>query len=209
MSYLLKSGALLAALLLAAVVAIPAHAQNEANMVMSREVTGDYEANGLLSISVTLTADPGTELLALGLRETLPNGWTYQEVTSTTTPPQVTPDQGAAGEIEFAWFTTPDLPYTMTYTARVGDDVFDTVNITGQAEYRLSGEAQLSNVEQTTVEAAPVDPMDMCGCSPAHQRNGAMGDLAVVIGAGLLLGTMAFARSRRESIQLVRTQDRR
>ena len=76
MSTLFKSGALLAALVLVAGIAGPAMAQNDANMVMSRTVTGDYDANSLLSVSVTLTADGGTELLALGLRETLPDGWT-------------------------------------------------------------------------------------------------------------------------------------
>ncbi|MBI1317465.1 MAG: hypothetical protein GC168_00765 [Candidatus Hydrogenedens sp.] len=185
-----------------------AYAQaNSANVVLSRTVSGNFEPNAILQLTVNLTKNPGTAILALAVRETLPAGWVFKSVDSATNgqTPSIAPSADDGGVLEFAWINTPTFPFSMTYSVQASNTADAAVNITGQAEYRTTGAAEFSAVTTTTIEPSK---SGFCGCAPTGNAGSMKGDLAVVAGVALLLlgGT---ALRRRRAAEAVRTDDRR
>ena len=54
------------------------------------------------------------DITALGIQETLPDGWTYSGVSGNGAPP-VFPNSGATGTLNFAYFAVPPFPVVFSY----------------------------------------------------------------------------------------------
>src|SRR5690606_39011435 len=88
---------------------------------------------------------------AVGLEETLPEGWTFVALVSGVEP-VAAPFPGEGGLLEFAWFPLPPFPLSFTYRARTALEGPGTVAVTGEALILTGGdEVRSPNVSTTMV----------------------------------------------------------
>ncbi|MBI1317466.1 MAG: hypothetical protein GC168_00770 [Candidatus Hydrogenedens sp.] len=159
---MIRMGRAFTALIAALLIAPAAWSQvNSANMVLTRSVEGFYDAGATLHITIVATKDT-TQLLAFALRETLPEGVEFKEVESATfgQTPSIRPAPGDGGELQFAWINVPAFPFTMTYSVEVTGEVQESVDLTGQIEYRTTGGREFSEVTTTTLDGPPPVPLN-------------------------------------------------
>ena len=138
-------------------------AGGETTMTVTREVAELDEAGwfvpGTTELTFTLTFTLGGDMgnvTALAWEDELPTGWTYKASSLVATPaPFIVPADGASGTLEFAWLTIPTFPFTMTYVINVPPDPILPATVSGQAEFRLLGPAQFSNIVENTFRLEP------------------------------------------------------
>ncbi|NLF59009.1 MAG: hypothetical protein GX580_15370, partial [Candidatus Hydrogenedens sp.] len=93
---------------------------NPLGLWMERGHSGTYRAGAYFAVAVTIDAAQEGQLNAMGLRETIPEGWELEGVSGVQgDAPDIYPPQGATGLLEFAWIMPPSLPYAFVYTLRV------------------------------------------------------------------------------------------
>ncbi len=80
--------------------------------------SGAYVPGGVLEVTVRLELQTDGTPTALGLEETIPNGWTYQGLVGDPAL-IVKPATGSGGLLEFAWFPLPSFPVVLTYRVAV------------------------------------------------------------------------------------------
>jgi len=111
---------------------------NPADVSLERSHSSAYTAGSEFTVTIGIDADDGAPITALGLAESIPEGWTYVSSASRGGGvPDVTPEVGSSGLIEFAWITIPEFPYTFTYTLAVPQEATGAAAITGYVAYRL------------------------------------------------------------------------
>ncbi len=144
---------LLRILVLVAILAAPAGAQVEAegenvnpiNLMMSRQHPGDYVAGTQIEVVLSISASAEGVVTAMGLRETVPPGWVFEGMRGITgQPPAVSPEPGATGDLEFAWITPPQFPYSIAYILTIPPGEAGMRTFIGQLEYRLTGGKQVA-----------------------------------------------------------------
>ena len=123
----------------------------DANFSLSRTVLGDYTPGGTVDIQVTLNYTGGNTVYALGLREFLPVGWTFNSYVSGTQPGVQDLDE-ATGVLEFAYFNIPTFPATFTYRVDVPGNATGVLPISGCGELRfISDTAYGTPLEEDTI----------------------------------------------------------
>ena len=110
-----------------------------------------------VTVTITSTCD---EVYAIGLRENLPDGWTFESIlgTSPDVPTWNTEVPAVGGIVEFAWFPVPDFPFPIefTYLVSIPEGVSDSRQITGDALYRvLDGPQEISASVSTALFSQP------------------------------------------------------
>ena len=90
------------------------------------------------SINISYTC----ELDALGIQETIPDGWTFVSV-ECDDPPDVVPSVGATGTLEFAWINIPASPIDFCYTLQVQEGETGNKILSGEVLYRPQGGSEL------------------------------------------------------------------
>jgi len=103
----------------------------------------DIAANGDASeVTVTFTGVGGEPISALGLVETLPEGWIFEGIVDASEPPAIAPVEGESGDLGFAWLWPPALPAHVTYRIRSNIGKTAAADLVGKALYRTSGVEQ-------------------------------------------------------------------
>ena len=150
----------LSLLMLFATQAVAQDTVNPINVGMERFHAATYQPGTSFPVQVRISSGNWQEIQALGLRETIPDGWIFEGMTGVTGDlPAVTPAQGATGLLEFAWISIPEMPYTFSYTLRVPEeDGGGGQVIHGSLEYRLSGPAQFAAPVITTINGGDSQP---------------------------------------------------
>lgn len=111
-------------------------AENPAGVALERSV-GAFTPGEVLDVTVTITAEDGSAISAVGLTETVPDGWTFVSVDGEIGQvPPISPHEGDTGDLGFIWFAVPDFPVTFTYTLQVPADAEANADITGWVDYR-------------------------------------------------------------------------
>lgn len=137
--------------MLAVALCLGAAADNLAGIAVTH-TPGNYTPGATVEIQVTITQATQDQLSALGLRETLPTGWSYAGKRAISGGlPAVSPDLNSTGTLEFAWIDVPSFPYTFAFSLNAPADATGDVSVTGQVEYRIAGPQQLSSPETYTV----------------------------------------------------------
>lgn len=118
---------------------------------------------GLLEVSVTVSGDAGDTISALGVTDTLPDGWSYTGTLGAG--PAIKPRAGSGGELDFAAFPVPALPYTFIYSVKADGNVAESF-----ADFAASGyyRVVLGNDEK----AMPVTGKLSAGLSPDVDTDG-------------------------------------
>jgi len=98
----------------------------------------------------------GGTLSALGVEETVPNGWAFDSV-SGDDPPAVYPISGATGTFEFAWITPSQSPVDFCYTVQVPLGDSGDKSLSGKILYREDG-----GPERTLTVLPDSDPILSC-----------------------------------------------
>ncbi len=111
----------------------------------------------LLPVQVTLTYSGSMSPSAFGLTETLPEGWTFAQVTAQDEPaPVAGAESGAEGVIEFLWIEVPQFPYRLSYTLRAPTQKNDAKTaLEGQGVYRLEGDELRSEIVADEIFVSP------------------------------------------------------
>lgn len=99
---------------------------------------------------VCLTSEYTGTLTALGIEETIPNGWTFDSV-GRDNPPPVYPSSGATGTLSLAWVTPPPSPVDFCYTLLVPPYSGGDESISGEVFYRIGSGSE----ERTPVLPSP------------------------------------------------------
>ena len=119
-----------------------------------------YTAGAEAAIEVTLEETASLQITAAGVEVTLPEGWTFIEL-SGDDPPNIQPQPGVGGTLEFAWFSTPDYPqppYAFTYSVLVpAEETAESVEIAALGLYRyLGGDGEYRTETVAAALYAPV-----------------------------------------------------
>jgi hypothetical protein len=118
---------------------------NPIQLILDRQAPPTFTAGQPIEIVVNIRASQSGAITAMGLYETVPNGWTFAGMRGISgQPPSVTPGEGQTGVLQFAWIAVPELPYAFAYTLNVPETDGGQRFISGQLEYRLDGGPQLS-----------------------------------------------------------------
>jgi hypothetical protein len=111
----------------------------EPNVNITRTIRGGGRHDGnVLTFTFTVDADFGNAISGLGLTDAIPAGWTYLGADDN---PIIAPDASASGNLEFAWYPLPELPYEFTYRVAfpAGDDLSASLNaLHGLGVYRVA-----------------------------------------------------------------------
>lgn len=110
-------------------------------------------AGGTVSFSVQLNYTG--DLSALGFRAVLPAGWTFG-ATGGNQVPQIGPQRGDRGLLEFAWFVVPTGPASFTFTADYPAGLTTAQTVSGlAATYRRPGSGAAQFAVSDVVFPAP------------------------------------------------------
>lgn len=108
---------------------------NPAGVVLERS-SGNFVPGQELTVTVTITAKRSSTISAIGLTETVPEGWTYVSMDGEAgQAPAIAPHAGGSGDLGFIWITMPDFPITFTYTLQVPEGAVSPAEISGQVDY--------------------------------------------------------------------------
>ncbi|HPO12379.1 MAG TPA: hypothetical protein PLI09_02965 [Candidatus Hydrogenedentes bacterium] len=79
---------------------------------------GAIGAGASLEITVIISGSTSDPLSAVGLSEYLPEGWLFEGAAQKSL---AAPIPGASGDLEFAWYPVPPLPYEFSYRVSFSD----------------------------------------------------------------------------------------
>ena len=131
---------LLSACLVIAVAA--AAADEEETLSAIRELPAAYTPGQKIQITVTITFTG--VISALGVQDTVPEGWTYVSATCPIRPPAK-----AEGELSFAWLTDFSSPLKLTYTVQVPENDCGRKKISGHVLYRRMGGEEKASIQDS------------------------------------------------------------
>lgn len=121
--------------------------RNPAQVLLYHQHAEDYKGGKQVAVTVYITALEWGGLTAMGLYETVPEGWTYAGARAIGgTMPGVTPKNGDSGVLQFLWIEQSTAPITFQYVLNVPPRESGTRYFSGQVEYRQGEGALTSNV---------------------------------------------------------------
>ena len=129
----------------------PAAAQT--TLSITRTVEGDafYAPGGAVDLTVTFFKDGPDPVTQLGLKEWIPEGWTFDSVVEGEAP-TIVPASGAADVLDFAYLFPPAVfPVSFTYRLNVPGDAAGSVTIEGYGIYATNGTQEYSETVYTDI----------------------------------------------------------
>jgi len=122
-------------------------------MTLEREIARPDAAT--LQVTVHIRYGGQQPVTALGLVENIPPGWRYRQAAGTALP-QILPQAGREGRLEFVWITPPPFPANFTYTLEKTAGKEDSAAaIRGQTVYRRLGGEERSDELATSIPGIP------------------------------------------------------
>lgn len=126
-----------------------------------RRVRGRIE-DGAVMLDVMLRVEQGAgdDLMAIGVEDWLPTGWTMSSLPQTPETPNLSPPLGRSDLLEFAWFPVPAISTEFEYTLSVprGENVAESLmELNGQAIYHLAGEPSGRHVNVGLISPGDLD----------------------------------------------------
>ena len=140
--------------------------RNPAQMILFHQHAEDYKGGKQLAVTVYISAFQWDGLTAMGLYETVPEGWTFRAARAITgTMPSVLPAEGASGVLQFLWIEQSSAPITFQYVLDVPARDSGLRYLSGQVEYRQGEGALTSNVafSQLTGQADELPVVSLLG----------------------------------------------
>lgn len=111
---------------------------NPLGVIMTRTHAPVYEPGKPLVITVTIEAAVADGLLAMGIYETLPEGWRWMGMNAEGNGmPAILPAPGDGPRLEFAWISPPPLSCSFSYVVMPPEDNWGGKEIHGVLEYRM------------------------------------------------------------------------
>jgi len=151
-----------------------------------------YTPGGTVDVRVRVEYE-GT-LTALGIAETMPAGWTYVQMVGGDIP-EISPANGASGQLDFAYFTPPSSPVEFTYRVRAPISATGVQTIVGEAQYRRDGDVLITpDVATVFAQGAASEPIT--GIVRDGRTNGPLSGASVTLfrsGTSQVLDTAATA----------------
>ncbi|MFP4502589.1 MAG: DUF5011 domain-containing protein [Candidatus Hydrogenedentota bacterium] len=136
------------------------NAVNPNGMMVNHDRVGGFVPGEPVEITVMVNFANPSELTAIGLQESIPEGWTFHSMGDLQQGinPNITPQPGAAEQLEFAWIVTPDeWPTQFSYYVTPGEGG-GSAQIRGIGEYRTTGGTLNSEEDIVHLEGADTQP---------------------------------------------------
>ncbi len=133
---------------------------NPNGMMVNHDRVGGFVPGEPVEITVMLNFANPSELTAVGLQESIPEGWTFHSMGDLQQGinPNITPQPGAAEQLEFAWMVTPDeWPTQFSYYVTPGEGG-GAAQIRGIGEYRTTGGSLNSEEDVVHLEGVDTQP---------------------------------------------------
>ncbi|MCF7708435.1 MAG: putative Ig domain-containing protein, partial [Verrucomicrobia bacterium] len=115
---------------------------SENDTPISRTLPRFYAPGGSVEVTLIINCGRGDSIVPFEVMETLPEGWSFEEVTSASVEPSK-PASGATGTIEFSWLETSSNFVTLTYKVSVPDDENGMQTFNGLMSYYTRGAKHL------------------------------------------------------------------
>lgn len=132
-----------------------AKAADKVKMVMTRTASSTtFVPGGTLDITLRLELRGGATVRALGIVETIPEGFTFVDLLGGEKP-EVFGGPGSGGKLELAWVTVPEFPITFSYRVKTSDSAIATRGFSGFAVFRCGGPEMRSDAVTTWVTQVP------------------------------------------------------
>jgi len=133
--------------------------RNPAQVLLYHQHAEDYKGGQQIAVTVFITALEWDGLTAMGLYETVPEGWTFAGARAIGgTMPGVTPKNGDTGVLQFLWIEQSTAPITFQYVLNVPPRESGTRYFSGQVEYRHGAGALTSNVALSQLDGVADAP---------------------------------------------------
>lgn len=146
------------AAIIALALVTPAARANPLGLSMTRIHDDAYAPGVPVTVEVVIEAAAGGDVKALGLYETLPDGWRFESVYANDNQlPAIVPPPGAGPQLEFAWITAPPMPCVLFYSVTPPENAWGMKEIRGVMEYRIE-EGPYLLPEVVTVLHGPGEP---------------------------------------------------
>lgn len=130
--------------------------RNPAQVVLFHQHPEDFKGGRQLAVTVYISALKWDGLTAMGLYESIPQGWTFSGARAIAgAMPGVMPSKGDSGVLEFMWIEQATAPITFQYLLDIPPAEGGTRVLSGQVEYRQGEGAMLSNVAMSQVAGFP------------------------------------------------------
>lgn len=121
--------------------------RNPAQMILFHQHPEDYKGGKQVAVTVYISAFQWDGLTAMGLYETVPEGWNFRGARAIAgAMPSVLPAEGASGTLQFLWIEQSTAPITFQYVLDVPPRESGVRYFSGQVEYRQGDGALTSNV---------------------------------------------------------------
>lgn len=144
-------------------------APDDARLSLIRTVdTAAYAPGAPVDVTITIEGRHGDKVRALGLIEQVPEGWTFDGIVQGERP-DLSPPQGRASQLEFAWFNIPEFPTTFTYRINTAQGDTAPQTIKGEVLYRTHGPEYRSEAVATVLAPdaqAPAAPAGAVAVAP-------------------------------------------
>lgn len=140
-------------LVMASAVVWPVLAAAQTSVTFSRTVLSGntYTPGGTVDVEVTLSYSGPDPVVQLGLTEFIPAGWTFRRILAGNAP-EVTPQQGDTGRLDFAYIFIPPSPVTFSYRLGVDENSTGDKSITGNGIYATGGLPQNTAPQTSTLQ---------------------------------------------------------
>jgi len=133
------------------------------SVAMARSfVTPTYAPGGTVDVAINVEVQGTEPIRALGIQEILPEGFAFDGLVSGAKP-DIAPEPGRTGTVDFAWIQVPPPPITLTYRVKAADGTTGTKTFSGQTLARAGGpelrsESIASSIESGAPGSAPAAP---------------------------------------------------
>lgn len=132
-----------------------AKAADKVKVVMTRTSSSEtYLPGETLEITLRLESQGGSAVRALGIVETMPEGFTFVGLVGGATP-DIFGVPGRGGKLELAWVTVPEFPITFSYSVKTSDSAIAARGFSGFAVFRCGGPEMRSDAVTTWVTQVP------------------------------------------------------
>ena len=150
---------------------------NEIEIILGHSAPFEFVGGSTIEIIVNISSLGQGTVTAMGLYETLPEGWVYGGLRAIAgDPPNVAPDPGAMGVLDFAWLASLSFPTSITfaYTLDIPASESGARFLSGQVEYRTNSGKRVS--APSVVEFAGLDTtpptLELLGPNPVQLNQG-------------------------------------
>lgn len=112
-----------------------------------------YTPGGTVDVAISIEVQGSDPVRALGIQEVIPDGFSFDAFIGGAKP-DIAPEPGRTGSVDFAWIQVPSAPINLTYRVKAADGATGTKTFSGQTLMRAAGPELRSDTIVNTIDSS-------------------------------------------------------